>query len=534
MSAVQYLNTRAEVAKKSHALTMNIGAAKGLMEILRSGLGPRGTMKMLVSGAGDVKLTKDGGVLLKEMQVVHPTASVIARTATAQDDETGDGTTTCVILIGELLKQAEHYISEGVHPRVIVDGFEKARERALKFLEDFKKPKPIEDRSLLVNVAKTALCTKVRADLLDKLSEIVVDAVLCVRQGRVIDLLMVEMMKMQQKFATDTELVKGLVLDHGSRHPDMKKRMENCYILTCNVSLEYEKSEVQSQFYYSTSDQREKLVAAERKVVDEKVMKIIALKRKVCTPENGKNFVIVNQKGIDPLSLDMLAKEGIFAVRRAKRRNMERLTLACGGDAVNSVDDLTESVLGFAGLVYEQSLGEDKFTFIERVKDPRSCTVLVRGPNKYTIELVADAVRDGLRAVKNVIEDKCVVPGGGAFEVGASVDLMKFSETVEGKAQLGVQTFAEALLVVPKVLAENCGVDRERALISLRDATRRGKVVGLDGFTGELMDPEALGVFDVYRVKRQLISGSSSIATQLLLVDEIMRAGRSGGAKIGE
>merc|ERR1711953_874538 len=224
----------------------------------------------------------------------------------------------------------------------------------------------------------------------------------------------------------ETRLIKGLVMDHGSRHPDMPKRLENCYILTCNVSLEYEKSEVNAGFFYSSSEQRDKLVESERKFTDDKVKKIIELKRKVCTEENKKSFVIINQKGIDPPSLEMLAHENIIALRRAKRRNMERLPLAVGGVAVNSVDDLDVDDLGYADCVYEQALEDDKYTFIEGVKNPHSCTILIKGSNDHSIAQMKDALHDGLRAVKNTIDDEALVPGAGSFELAANVHLEQF------------------------------------------------------------------------------------------------------------
>ncbi|KAL8452044.1 hypothetical protein Emed_001585 [Eimeria media] len=270
----------------------------------------------------------------------------------------------------------------------------------------------------------------------------------------------------------------------------MPKHLKNCYILTCNVSLEYEKSEVNAGFFYSSAEQRDKLVAAERRFTDAKVQKIIDLKRTVCTPENKRNFVVLNQKGIDPPSLDMLAKEGIMALRRVKRRNMERLPLCCGGNAVNSVDDLRPEDLGFAAEVYEQSLGDDKFTFVEGVENPESCTILIKGPNDHTIAQVKDAIRDGLRAIKNVIEDQAVVPGAGAFEVAAYCKLQEFKRTVPGKQKLGVDAFADALLVIPKTLAENSGLDAYDSLLSLIDSHQSSsQLVGLDLATGRSNSP---------------------------------------------
>ncbi|KPM40905.1 T-complex protein 1 subunit zeta [Neonectria ditissima] len=534
MSAAQLLNPKAESRRRGEALKVNISAGEGLQDVLKSNLGPRGTIKMLVDGAGQIKLTKDGNVLLREMQIQNPTAVMIARAATAQDDICGDGTTSVVMLVGELLKQADRYISEGLHPRIITDGFELAKIEALKFLDSFKLPKDV-DRELLLNVARTSLTTKLNSTLANNLTPDIVDAVLAIYQAPAKpDLHMVEIMKMQHRTAADTKLIRGLALDHGARHPDMPKRVENCYILTLNVSLEYEKSEINSSFFYSSAEQRDKLVESERRFVDAKLKKIVELKQELCGTDGTKNFVVINQKGIDPLSLDVLAKNGILALRRAKRRNMERLQLVCGGTAQNSVDDLSEESLGWAGLVYEQTLGEEKFTFVEEVKDPKSVTLMIKGPNSHTIAQVTDAVRDGLRSVYNMIVDKSVVPGAGAFQVACAAHLKSdaFSKTVKGKAKWGVEAFADALLIIPKTLAANAGLDVQDALAALQDENSEGNVVGLDLETGEPMDPELLGVYDSFRVLRNCVASSSSIASNLLLCDELLKArqmGRAGG-----
>ena len=341
---------------------------------------------------------------------------------------------------------------------------------------------------------------------------------------------MVEIMHMVHQSGSDTRLIKGLVLDHGSRHPDMPEALKNCHIMTCNVSLEYEKTEISSGFFYSNAGQREKMVDAERQFTDEKVKQIIALKRQVCTQENGHTFVIINQKGIDPLSLDMLAKEGILGLRRAKRRNMERLTLACGGMAINSTDDMTPDMLGWAGHVYEQTLGENRYTFVEDVRHPQSCSILIKGPNEHTIAQIKDAVRDGLRAVNNTVSDNCVIPGAGAFELKASMALQDYKKTVTGRTKLGVQAYSDALLIIPKVLAENSGFDVQDTLLTLQEKMMSfPEPIGLDLYTGEPMLPGDVGIWDNYRVKRQFIQLATVLASQLLLVDEVMRAGKNMG-----
>ncbi|EAU91603.1 chaperonin-containing T-complex zeta subunit Cct6 [Coprinopsis cinerea okayama7 len=542
-SSIELINPKAESVRRAAALQVNTNGAMGLAAVVKGNLGPRGTLKMLVDGAGQIKMTKDGKVLLTEMQIQNPTAAMIARAAVAQDDQVGDGTTSVVLLVGELLKQADRYTSEGVHPTIVAEGFDLAKKEALKFLDTFKVPtKP--DRATLINIARTSLDTKLSSALAKQLAADVVDAVLTIRQPpppsdalnqwrEPIDLHMIEIMKMQHRTASDTQLVRGLVLDHGARHPDMPKRVENAYILTLNVSLEYEKTEVNSSFFYSSAEQREKLVESERRFTDAKCKKIVELKNLVCdqavgSNEKPKNFVVINQKGIDPLSLDIFAKNGIIALRRAKRRNMERLQLVCGGVAQNSVDDLTPDVLGWAGLVYEHTLGEEKYTFVEDVKQPKSVTLLIKGPNQHTTQQIQDALRDGLRAVKNAIEDEALIPGAGAFEVACSAHLSgPVKKAAKGRVKMGVQAFADALLVIPKTLAANGGFDVQDAIVALQDEQAEGNVVGLDLQSGEPFDPTVEGIWDNYRVKRQMLHSCSVIAVNLLSTDEILRAGRS-------
>ena len=484
------------------------------------------------------------------------------------------------MLCGELLKQAERYTERGARrasararageahgvcvrararaaaglafvlapPRrractraLISEGY--ARDHVIEMLESWKVPvTPGEDgalnRELLESVARTSLRTKLQVELADMLVDAVVQAVMTVRKpDEPIDLHMVEILAMRHKSAFDSRFVNGLILDHGSRHPDMPTNLTNCHILTCNVSLEYEKSEVASGFYYSSAEEREKMIESERKFTDDKCKQLIEFKRSVC--KEGESFVVINQKGIDPLSLDMLAKEGIYAARRAKRRNMERLTLACGGVPVNSFDDIDASCLGHAGRLSEMSLGDDKFCFIEDVKNPLSCTIMVKGANQHIIEQIKDALRDGLRAVKNTVDDAAVIAGGGAFEVAAAASCVKFKDTVAGKAKLGVQAYADALLVIPKLLAENSGFDVQDSLIKMQNehAKSGGKLVGLDVHTGDAMLPDVQGIWDNWIVKRQMLYLSTVLATQLLLVDEVMKAGKrmgGGGGPGGE
>jgi T-complex protein 1 subunit zeta len=466
-----------------------------------------------------------------------------------------------VILIGELMKLAQRLVGDGLHPRLISEGYELAKKETLAFLQQCRVPHsngaskvstdesfaqlvPAKDavvvandaldKELLLCVARTTLRTKLPVVLADKLAEICVEAVLVVRTpGTPIDLFMVEIQEMLHRAADETTLIRGLVLDHGARHPDMPKRMENVFVLTLNCGLEYEKSEVNSGMMYKSAAQRQEMADKEHRFVDERVEQIIKLKQLVCSGDKEDyGFLVVNQKGIDPLALDMLAKHNIMGLRRAKRRNMERLVLACGGTQQNAVDELKPEHLGFAGLVWEQTLGEDKFTFVEKVTNPLSCTVLIRGSTAHQIAQIKDSVRDGVRAVKHAIEDGALVPGAGAFYVAAAEHLQQYARTIEGRQSLAVRTYADALLVLPKTLAANCGADALDALLAVQNAQRKdggSTKIGIDGITGDVVDAAAAGIWDIERVVRQLIQGGTMIATQLLLVDEIIAAGKSAG-----
>ena len=538
MQSLSYLNQGGVAANKASALAINLSAARGLYEVLKSNLGPKGTLKMLVGGAGQIKLTKDGNVLLTEMQIQHPTAIMIARAATANDDITGDGTTSTVLLIGELLRQCERFLQEGMHPRILTEGIDIARQAATEFIKEFSVEVFLKEssktREIMHHVALTSLGTKIGKAFAQQLSVALVDAVETIREeGGEIDLNMIEIMHMKHRMATDTSFIHGLVLDHGARHEAMPKRVEDTYILICNVSLEYENSELGANFYYDDPLKKETLAKAERKVVDDRVQQIIDLKRKC-----GKNLVVINQKGIDPPSLDMLAGENILALRRAKRRNMERLVRACGGEAISGLDNLTTDVLGYAGLVHEQTLGEEKYTFVEDVRSCRSGTLLVKGPNNHTIEQVKDALRDGLRSLKNTLEDESLIPGAGAFEIACHHHLTKLADNVHGKKKIGVRAFADALLVIPKVLAENSGLDAQGSLIELQSAHARdfetnekSTYVGLDVNSGNIINPTEAGIWDNVAVKGALVNAAAVITSQLLLVDEIMKAGRRGASQ---
>mmetsp|Transcript_57002 Transcript_57002/g.138850 ORF Transcript_57002/g.138850 Transcript_57002/m.138850 type:complete len:586 (-) Transcript_57002:166-1923(-) len=563
------MNSGAEIVSRTQARAVNVAAGVGLLSVLKSNLGPRGTLKLLVGGAGQLKLTKDGLVLLKEMQIQHPTAVLIARTATAQDDVTGDGTTSTVLMCGSLLKESDRHITQDqVHPRLIVEGLEVARDEVLKFLDSVKTSyggggdaggeegdgegedsttnnKMIDDRDLLTSVALTSLGTKLDLETSKSLADEIVSAVqtIWISSSQPLDLNRIEILSFPRSTSL-SRYINGIVLDHGGRHPDMPDVLKNCKIMTLNVSLEYEQTETQSGFFYSSAEEREKLVESERKWLDERCQTIIQFKRSVCTKED-ESFVIINQKGVDPLSLDIFAKEGILCLRRAKRRNMERLTLACGGSPIHSLQDLDEAQLGYAGKVSQVTLGDDKFTFVEECgSQAKSCTLLLQGPNTHTLTQTKDAVKDGLRALKNAVEDRAVVAGGGAFEIAASEYLRtQIIPKTTGKKKFGIQAFADSLMVIPKTLAENSGFDVSETILKIQEEyqqingdgdggdgsseDKKYMLVGIDVMTGEpTLTGSQDGVWDNVRVKRQSLYLSTVLASQLLLVDEVMRAGK--------
>eukprot|EP00461_Guttulinopsis_vulgaris_P001595 UN01595 len=463
---------------------------------------------------------------------MHPTAALLSRQAAAQDDINGDGTTSTILLTGELMNEAERICAKGLHPRVLLEGYEKGKELTLQYLDQFKSKVGVIDDELLQNIARTSLRTKVPLELADHLADIVVKAVKAIydkdNSNLKLDLHMIEIMAMKHGSATDTRFIDGLVLDHGARHPGMAKRSEKAAIFVCNFSLEYEKAINNSTMMYKSTAQRDRLVAAERKYTDDKVRTIIQFKEE--TVGKDGSFILINQGGIDPISLDLLQKGGIVAIRRAKRRNMERLSRACGGYAVTALDNLTPDCLGYADLVYEHALADEVYTFVEGCKGKRSCTILVNGPNDHTILQVKAALRDGLRAVANALEDQCVIAGAGAFELYAYNQLMKYchsSQDVGGKIKIGIRAFAEALLVIPKTLAQNAAFDAQTTVVEVQESVHKGLRCGIDLDTGKAMLSENVGVFDNYCVKKQSISLATSMCS-LVLVDEVIRSGKKG------
>nr|UXY87507.1 T-complex protein 1, zeta SU [Cryptomonas sp.] len=497
------------------SLHVSINATKGLQEIMKSNFGINGTLKMLVSGSGDLRITKDGFVLLREMQIQNPIASLIARTISTQNYKIGDGTTSIIVVLGELFRNVEKYIEKGIHPQILYQGIDLGRRELEKWLPSQALNVKL-DKSTLVRLAKSVLSTKLKISLASKLAAIVSDAILTIhREGEEIDIEMIETISIDSQIEFESRFVKGIVLDHGSRHTGMPNLLNDSFILLCNISLEYEKTEIDSELLFNSSDIQEKLSFKERDHIDRKVKKIIQLKRSVCK-DRKKGFLVINQKGIDFASLDLLSKEGILGIRRAKRKNMERISLMCNAIPINSVDDIKAEVLGYAGLVYEQSIGEEKYTFIENVTNPFSGTILIKGRNSFLTQQIKDAVKSSLMTLKFLIQDKCVLVGGGQVEIAACSHLLSYSEQIKGRKKFGVIAFAKGLLSIPKILSENSGEDPYLYYKNLEKKIFKNKTFD------SLSQLKCSEILDCFSVKKQIFNCISTVVSNILLIDEII------------
>ena len=497
------------------SLNVSINAAKGLQEIMKSNLGIHGTLKMLVSGSGELKITKDGFVLLQEMQIQNPIASLIAKSISVQNYKLGDGTTSIIIILGEIFRQIEKYIEKGIHPQIICQGIDLGKRELEKWLPTQTVELKINKLSLLT-LATSVLSTKLKKNLVSKLANIVANAILTIyREGEEIDLDMIEIMSMESQIELESRFIKGIVLDHGSRHIGMPSILNDSFILLCNISLEYEKSEFDSEFTFNSIDKQEKLSFKERDFIDKKVKKIIQLKRSVCK-DTKKGFLVINQKGIDMVSLDILSKEGILAIRRAKRKNMERISLMCNAVPINSVDDIKAEVLGYAGLVYEQIVNEEKYTFIENVSNPFSGTILIKGRNTFLKQQIKDAIKNSLVTLKNFIKDKSVLIGGGQVELASYNHLISYSEVIKGRKKFGVIALAAGILSIPKTLSENSGEDPYLYFNKIENI-----LIQNNNFAS-VIESNQNQIFDCFTVKKQILNSVCSITNNILLIDEII------------
>ncbi len=511
------------------AQTNNIMAAKIIAEVLKSTLGPRGMDKMLIDSLGDITITNDGAAILDEIDVQHPAAKMMVEVAKTQDDEVGDGTTTAVLLAGELLENAENLIEQGIHPTIVVSGYRKALEKAKTKLEKIGINVDLEDRETLKKVALTSMGSKAVGAAKDHLSEIIIDAVKQITEKRgdknVADIDNIQIIKKEGKSLFETELIRGIIVDKEVVHAGMPKLIENARIALINTAFEVEKTEFSSEIRIRDPSQMQAFLDQETRILKDMVTKV----------KNAGANVVICQKGIDDLAQHFMSKEGILAVRRAKESDMEKLARATGGTIVNKIADLGSADLGEAGLVEERKIGDDKMVFVEKCKDPRSVTVLIRAGLERMVDEAERAIHDGLSVVADVTEHNVVVAGGGAVEAEIAKELRGYATKIRGREQLALEAFANSMEIVPKALAENAGLESIDMLVALRSAhdKPKGHLMGVDIFSGKTVDMYKRGVIEPVKVKMQAIKSATEVASMILRVDDVIAATKPKEEKEG-
>jgi thermosome len=498
----------------------NIMAAKAVAGAVRTTLGPKGMDKMLVDTMGDVVITNDGVTILKEMDIEHPAAKMMVEIAKTQDAEVGDGTTTAVVVAGELLKQAEALLDQEIHPTVIAAGYRDATDKAIEILKSIAVKVTVKDEELLKKIAITAMTGKGSGTSRGDLAGLAVKAVKAVvDEDGTVDTDNITIEKKVGAGITDSQLVEGVVVDKERLHPNMPKKVTGAKIALLNAPVEIEKTEVDAKIEITSPDQLQAFLDQEEVMLKGMVENIV---------KTGANVVFA-QKGIDDLAQHFLAKAGIYTVRRVKKSDMEKLARATGGRIVTSIHELTKDDLGKAGLVEERKIGDDKMTFVEECTNPKSVSIILRGGTEHVVDELERAMNDAIRVVGVVVEDKMLVPGGGAPEVELALRLREYAATVGGREQLAIEAFADAMEVIPKTLAENAGLDQIDSLVSLRSQHEKGvKSAGLDMETGKPVDMLNLGVVEPLRVKTQAIQSAAEAAVMILRIDDVI-ASKSGG-----
>lgn len=498
---------------------MNITAAKAVASAVRTTLGPKGMDKMLVDTIGDVVITNDGVTILKEMDIEHPAAKMMVEVAKTQDDEVGDGTTTAVIIAGELLKKAEDLLEQDVHPTVIASGYRMAAEKAQEFLKDISIDVKATDKEMLKNIASTAMTGKGAEASREELCDLVVKAVTMVAdEDGTVDTDNIKVEKKAGGSVDDSEIVEGVLIDKERVHPSMPKKVTSAKILLLNAAVEFKKTEVDAEINITSPDQLQAFLDEEERMVRNIVDKIIA---------SGAT-VLFCQKGIDDIAQHYLAKAGIFAARRVKKSDMEKLARATGASLVSSIDAINKDELGKAGLVEERKVSGEEMTFVEQCKNPKAVSIIVRGGTEHVVDELERAIHDALRVVGVVFEDHKVVAGGGAPETELSLRLREYGATVGGRAQLAIEAFAAALEIIPRTLAENAGLDPIDMLVEIRAAHEKGKkTFGLDVYAGKAADMLKAGVVEPLRVKTQAISSAAEAAVMILRIDDVIASSKS-------
>ena len=499
----------------------NIMAARTIAEAVKSSLGPKGMDKMMVDSSGDVIITSDGRTILDKMDIEHPAAKMMVEVAKTQDAEVGDGTTTSVILAGELLGKAEELIDKGVHPTVIVEGYIKAADKALETLENIAISVKPKDKAFLKKVAATSMASKLVSANKEQLADIAVGAILSVTQkageNYLVDLDDIMVEKKPGESMSETRLIEGLVLDKEVVHSGMPKRVEKAKIALLESALEIKKTEFDTKINIELPEQMDSFLREEEGMLKAMVEKIVT---------SGATVVFC-QKGIDDMVQHFVARKGVLAVQRVKESDMKKLGMATGGKPVTNLEGLSKSDLGFAELVEERKIGDDKMTFIEGCKNPRSVSILIRGSDKRFLDEAERSIHDALCVVRDVVQVSKVVAGGGAPEMEVARALRGYAETLPGREQLAVRSFGEAMEIVPLTLGENAGLDPVDLLLELRTRHEKGeKWAGVDVFEGKIKDMRELEVYEPLAVKKQTIKSANEAATMILRIDDVISSGK--------
>ena len=504
----------------------NIAAAKLVADLVKTSLGPRGLDKMLVDSLGDVTITNDGATILKEIDAQHPAAKMMVEVAKTIDTEVGDGTTSSVIFAGALLEKAEKLLEKDVHSTVIVDGYQAAAEKSLELLADFAKSVKPDDQESLIKIAKTSMESKLISEDSEPMSKLVVGAILKIAEKNgdaySVDLDNLKVEKKSGASIQDTALIKGIVLDKEIVHSGMPTKIQNAKIALVNAALEVEKTEMSAEIRISDPSQMQMFLEEENRMLKEMVAKL----------HNAGTNVLICQKGIDDISQHYLAKHGILAVRRVKESDMTKLAKATGGRITTNLDDITEKDLGYADLVQQKKIETDKWVFIEGCKNPHSVTILIRGGSQRVVDEVDRSIHDSLMVVKDVIETPSIVTGGGSAEAYLAGQLNEYADSFDGREQLAVKQYAEALESIPLTIAENAGMDPIDTIISLRAKQNSGKKgSGINAREGKIGDMNSLNILEPLVVKEQIIKSATETACMILRIDDVIAI--SGGPSSG-
>jgi len=505
----------------------NISAARAIADSVRSTLGPRGMDKMLVDSMGDVVITNDGVTILKEIDVEHPAAKMLVEVAKTQDEECGDGTTTAVILAGELLKKAEALIEQNVHPTVISGGYRMAAQKARELLDDLAINVTPSDKETLKDIARTSMISKSVAASRDLLANVAVNAVTAVAEKNsegkwVVDDDNIQVVKKQGGSMDDTTMISGIIVDKEAVHPAMPKKVEDARIALVDSALEVKKTEIDAKIEITDPSQLQAFLNEEENMLKKMVDKV---------KSSGAN-VLFCQKGIDDLAQHYLAKQNIYAVRRVKKSDMEKLAKATGANLITKLDDLKAEDLGVACMVEEKKIADDRMTFVTGCKNPKAVSILIRGGTEHVIDEIDRSLNDAISVVSVAFEDGKLVTGGGSTATELALKLRDYAASIGGREQIAIDAFASAMEVVPTALSENAGLDPIDVLIELRQAHKAGKkYAGINVFTGKVVDMKKERVLEPIRVGRQALISATDAAVMILRIDDVIASKGGGGGR---